>query len=143
MIEQSGTYEIEHNVDEVFDYINQPQNLSELSPTIEESNGIGKNQQGAHIIEAEYTVAGGIASGEAVLNPEKYVQNEVIRYSIDDDIKGYIQWEFENKNNKTILTYSAEYEITIPVPDLFVNTVGQKISQREIDAIIENLRANL
>lgn len=143
MIEQSGTYKIEHNVNKVFDYINQPQNLSKLSPTIDKSEGIGKNQHGVHIIKAEYTVAGGIASGEAVLNPEEYVKNKVIRYSIDDDIKGYIQWEFEQMNNKTILTYSAEYEITIPVPDLFVNTVGQRISQREIDSMIENLRANL
>jgi carbon monoxide dehydrogenase subunit G len=143
MIEQTGTYEIEHKIDEVFNYISQPNNLSELSPTIEESKGKGQSDNGGSIIEVDYEVAGGIASGTSTLEPERYVQNKVIKYTIDDDISGFIKWEFKNDGDSTILRYSAQYEVKIPVPDIFLNTVGQRVSQNELDSIIENLRSGL
>lgn len=143
MIEQTGTYEIEYEIDDVFNYISQPSNLSELSPTIEKSRGKGQSDNGGNIIEVDYKVAGGIASGTSTLEPEKYVQNKVIKYTIDDDISGFIKWEFKNNGDSTILRYSAQYEVTIPVPDIFLNTVGQRVSQNELDSIIENLRNGL
>lgn len=140
---QEGEYYIDHPPEVVFEYMNQPSNAAEVSPTLENSEGVRVADNGGWVVRAEYEVAGGIADGELILQPEAFEPEEKIRYTLDDDISGYVEWRFEEEGDGTMFTYEAEYTVEIPVPSFFMETVGRQITQRELDAIISNLRTQV
>lgn len=140
MVYQEGKYYIDYPPETVFEYMNQPENAAEVSPTLENSEEIGKADNGGWIVEAEYEIVGGIADGTITMRPEVFEQNRRIRYTVDDDISGYVDWKFEQQDEGTQFIYEAEYSVEIPVPDLFMNTVGKQITKRELNEIIKNLR---
>ena len=143
MVKQEETYYLEYDTDAVFSYISKPENVAEVSPSLEDSRQIGVADNGGKVIEAEYSVGKGIAEGTAVLEPVIFQEPERIRYTIDDDIAGFIEWRFKQEDNGTKFEYEAEYTVEIPVPDFFMNTIGKHISQRELDTMVQNLRSEL
>jgi carbon monoxide dehydrogenase subunit G len=140
MVHQEGSYYIDYSPEDVFEYMNQPRNAAEVSPTLENSREIGKANNGGWIVEAEYEIAGGIADGSIILRPEVFEKNRRIKYTVDDDISGYIEWKFNQQDEGTEFIYEADYSVEIPVPDLFMNTIGKQITKRELEEIIKNIR---
>lgn len=143
MVEQNGEYYLDYPPSVVFGYLRQAEHVSTLAPSLDDSVAVDEAENGGPIIRAEYSVGSGIAEGSTHLIPQVFEPNERIRYAIDDDIRGYIDWSFEPEGEGTRFVYDAEYEVTIPVPDFFMKTIGQHISQRELDVMIENLREEL
>lgn len=140
---QESTYQLEHPPEVVFSYIDNPDNISKISPTIKSSKGVERSENGGWVVEIEYKVLNDIASGKTNMMPEEYEENERIRYSIDDDISGYIDWYFEEEDGGTLFTHEVEYEVEIPVPKFFVNTVGKKLAEREINSVVSNIKDGL
>ena len=87
---QEGEYYIDHPPDVVFEYIKKPSNVAEISPTLENSEGVHIADNGGWVVRAEYELAGGIADGELILQPDLFEPEERIRYTLDDDISGYV-----------------------------------------------------
>lgn len=137
---QEGEYYIDHPPEIVFEYMNKPSNAAKVSPTLKTSKGVRIAENGGWIVRAEYEVVGGIADGELTLHPEEFEHEEKIRYTLDDDISGYVEWQFEEDGDGTLFMYEAEYTVEIPVPSFFMRTIGEQVTQRELDAIISNLR---
>lgn len=143
MVQVEGEYYVDYEPEKVFKFLNRPRTLSDISPTMKNSKPVGKADNGGWIILAEYEVAGGIASGETELEPEVFEKNQTVKYSIDDDIKGYLKWDLTEHSGGTKFTYEAKYSVEIPVPDLFMKTVGVHLSKRELDKVAENLKDSL
>lgn len=143
MEQLSGVYEFNQDPTTVFEYMRKPENASDVAPSLVNSEGVRQLDSGAWIVRAEYELAGGIADGELILNPTKYTEYEEIEYEVDDDISGYINWKFEEHNNGTRFYYEAEYEVDIPVPKIFMSTVGNRLVENELDGMMENLQKQI
>ena len=143
MVRQEGQYYLDHDPETVFSYMNKPENAAKVSSALSQSRSVGRAENGGWIVEAKYELGGGLAEGTIVLEPELFEENNRIRYVFNDDVSGYVDWVFEPHEGGTMFNYEAEYVLDIPIPDMLVSKVVSRISQNELETIMENLRENL
>ena len=52
-------------------------------------------------------------------------------------------WEFEADDGETVVTYTARYDVPIPVLDVVVEPFVERYNERELRTTLENLRTRL
>jgi uncharacterized membrane protein len=88
-----------------------------------------------------YTMAGVDLDGELVAveyEPERHV-----RWAMTGDLDGEITWELRPENGATDLTYTARYDLPVPVLDAVVEPFARRYNERELRTTLENLRSRL
>jgi len=125
----------------VFEYMDRPENQPEITPSLTRSETLERLENGGKRVAYEYEMAGISIEGE--ITAVDWVENERIAWRMDGDLEGDLEWRFEDEDDGTRVTYSAEYSIPVPVLDAVVAPFVRRYNERELRTTLENLRTRL
>jgi carbon monoxide dehydrogenase subunit G len=113
MITVEGSTTIQQPIARVFDYMNQPKNQVEITPSLSEVKNTERIENGG--IRAGYTYKMAGMNFRGKVEAQEFYPKEKINFRMSGDIDGNIIWLFQDENGHTRFTYRAEYEIPNPL----------------------------
>lgn len=127
-------------VDKVFGYLEKPENLPQIWPSLYEVSKVEKIPTGGHRFAWLYNMVGTHIKGTT--ETESFVDRKLIVDRTTGDIDGTFKWTFVGENGTTEVTFDVEYEEKgfLPEKDLYF---FQKRNEVEAEAILANLKARL
>jgi uncharacterized membrane protein len=127
-------------VDRVFGYIEKPENLPQIWPSLYEVSKVETIPNGGHRFAWLYNMIGTPING--MVETFKYESQKLIVDKATGDVDGTFQWTFAGENGTTEVTFDAEYEQKgfLPEQDL---TFFERRNEVEAEAILSNLKARL
>lgn len=135
------TTRIDAPVTVVFEYLDDPRNQPEFTPSLTRSEPVEELSNGGKRVAYTYSMAGIDLTGE--ITATKYEPESAIHWEMDGDITGEIKWAFEADGETTIFSYTAQYDIPVPVLDSVVKPFAERYNERELTTALENLRTRI
>jgi uncharacterized protein YndB with AHSA1/START domain len=127
-------------VDRVFGYIEKPENLPQIWPSLYEVNKVEKIPNGGHRFAWLYNMIGTPVKG--MVETFQYESPRLIVDKASGDVDGTFKWTFAGENGTTEVTFDAEYDQKgfLPEQDL---TFFERRNEIDAEAILSNLKARL
>lgn len=141
MVEVTRSIRIGVPVETVFAYMDRTENQPEITPSLTRSEPLAKLPNGGKRVAYTYTMAGIGLDGH--IEAVEYEPEQRIRWEMTGDLTGTIEWTFEKDGDETVVIYSAEYDIPVPVLDAVVGPFVRRYNERELRTTLENLRTRL
>jgi uncharacterized membrane protein len=125
---------------EVFGYIEKPENLPQIWPSLYEVTKVEKTSNGGHRFMWLYNMIGTPIKGTT--ETLEYVDRKLIFDKATGDVDGTFKWTFAGENGTTEVTFDAEYDQKgfLPEQDL---VFFERRNEVEAEAILSNLKARL
>jgi uncharacterized membrane protein len=141
MVTVSETVRIDAPLSDVFEYMDQPENQPEITPSLVHSQTVEVLPNGGKRVEYTYEMAGVKLDGyiEAV----EYEPESRIRWEMTGDLEGEITWVFEADGDGTVVTYASEYELPVPVLSAVVAPFVKRYNERDLRTTLANLKTRL
>ncbi|MFB6117252.1 SRPBCC family protein [Halosegnis sp.] len=140
MLTVSEDIEIEAPVAEVFDYMDNPHNQTEISPSVTDIRDVEQDESGKSLAFT-YEMAGVPLNGR--LETRVYEPEERIVFDMEGALSGTITWEFEPSDAGTRVTYGAEYDLPSSVLERVVRPFAERYNERELRTTLENLKTRV
>lgn len=141
MISISESIHIDVPVETVFDFLDDPHNHAEVTPSLAEVRNIEPLENGGKRVEHTYTMAGVSLDGELV--EETHEENERMVFEMSGGLSGEITIETTVANGGTELTYSANYELPGRVLSSVTEPFVRRYNERELRTTLENVKTRL
>jgi uncharacterized membrane protein len=127
-------------LEKVFDYVEQPENLPQIWPSLYDVSKVEKIPSGGHRFTWLYNMIGTPIKGTT--ETFEYEERKLIIDKATGDVDGTFQWAFAGANGTTTVTFDAEYEQKgfLPEKDLMF---FERRNEVEAEAILSNLKARL
>lgn len=141
MASVSESIRVDRPVEVVFEFLDDPRNHAEITPSLASVSGIEPLENGGKRVEHTYQMAGISLGG--VLVERVHEENERMVFEMDGDLTGQIDIAFEGDDETTTVTYRAEYDLPGRVLSKLAAPVIQRYNRRELSKTLANLRARL
>ena len=128
-------------VEKVFDYAENPENFTEIWPSLEEVKNIKEQANGGQSFDWVYKMAGIRLSGSS--ENIEYVRNERTVARTSGGIESTITWEYQAVDGGTKFTATTEYKIPIPVLGKLAESVIIKMEENGQEVLLANLKARM
>lgn len=127
-------------LDKVFGYIEQPENLPQIWPSLYEVSKVEKIPTGGHRFAWLYNMVGTPIKGTT--ETIKFEDRKIIFDKATGEVDGTFKWTFAGQNGTTEVTFDVEYEEKgfLPTQDL---KFFERRNEVEAEAILTNLKARL
>jgi uncharacterized membrane protein len=127
-------------VDKVFGYVEKPENLPQIWPSLYEVSEVEKIPSGGHRFMWLYNMIGTPIKGTT--ETYKFEDRKFIFDKATGDVDGTFKWTFAGENGTTEVTFDVEYEQKgfLPEQDL---KFFERRNEVEAEAILTNLKARL
>ncbi|WP_343217980.1 SRPBCC family protein [Halobellus inordinatus] len=125
----------------VFEYMDVPENQARISPRLSRVETLGVLDNGGK--RARYTYRLGFpfrgeVRGVVHEPPERIV------FELSGDIEGRLQWTFETVDDRTLVTYAADYDFGLPpILDRVLGPIAARYNRRELERTLANLDQQL
>jgi uncharacterized membrane protein len=135
--------DIDASVEAVFDYMDEPQNQPEITPSLTQSHLLERLPNGGSRVRYTYTIFGLPFSGE--VRATDYVTNERIVWSMEGDLQGTIRWYVQQLNDDHCrFTYAATYALPGPsIVQSLLKPLVRRYNEREVNALLKRLKAQV
>lgn len=141
MASVSESVRIDRPVETVFEFLDDPRNHAEITPSLASVGGIERLENGGKRVEHTYEMAGISLSGELV--ERVHEQNERMVFGMEGDLSGEIEITFEGDDETTTVTYSADYDLPGRVLSKLAAPLIRRYNERELSKTLANLQARL
>ena len=141
MVSISESIHIDAPVEAVFEFLDDPRNHAEVTPSLAEVRNIEPLENGGKRVEHTYTMAGVSLDGELV--EETHEENERMVFEMSGGLSGSITIETAGANDGTELTYSATYELPGRVLSSVAKPFVRRYNERELRTTLENVKTRL
>ena len=141
MISVSEDILIDAPVERVYEYMDDPHNHAEVTPSITDVRNVEHLENGGKRLEHTYTMAGVGVDGE--LEEVEHIEDELMRFEMRGELEGEIELTFEGEDGGTRLTYTAEYGVPTKVLEKLVEPFVRRYNERELRTTLENVKARL
>jgi carbon monoxide dehydrogenase subunit G len=131
--------EINAPVEKVFEFMEDPENLPEIWPSMQEVTNVKKLPEGGRTYDWTYKMAGIKFKGSS--KTLKFIDNERAVVVSEKGIPSKFIWEYHPYGEGTSLDVRIEYEIPVPVLGKLAEKVIIKMNDNEADALLSNLKA--
>ena len=128
-------------VEEVFSFVAYTPNLVEVWPSLVEVRDWQRSEDGISEFTYTYQMAGFKFKGGN--RDSEFIPNQSIVTESTGGMEAVIRWNFEQVDGGTHVTFTGDYNVSIPL-------VGKAISDRiaalngiEIDALLHNMKIKL
>ena len=138
MVRVEDRIDIDASIDEVFDYMDQPENQAEITPSLVESELVERLPNGGSRAKYTYSFVGVHLNGE--VRATAHDRPHHIAFEMDGDLEGTIEWTLEEANSGTHITYVAEYDIPVPVLKSVAESFARRYNEREVTTLLQNLK---
>ncbi|WP_435063309.1 SRPBCC family protein [Halobaculum sp. EA56] len=141
MVSVSRSIRVDAPAEAVFDYVDEPENHVELTPSLVDVSNVEPLENGGKRLEYTYKMAGVDLTG--TLETPTYEPNERIVFEMDGDLTGTLTWTFEATDGGTEVAYAAEYDLPGGVLARVAEPFAVRYNERELRTTLENLRDRL
>lgn len=141
MITASDSIEIDADVATVFEYMDDPHNHAEVTPSISDVRNVEPLENGGKRLDFTYEMAGVGLDGE--LEETVHEENERMVFDMRGTLSGEISLEFEATADGTRLTYTGTYEIPGRVVSSVAEPFVRRYNERELETTLQNVKSRL
>lgn len=141
MVSVSETIRIDRPIEAVFQYLDDPRNHVEITPSLAEVRNIEPLDNGGKRVEHTYKMAGIGLDGELV--EQTHVENERLHFEMRGSLSGEIDITLEAVDGGTEVHYSAEYDLPDSVLSEVAKPFVRRYNERELSTTLENLKTRL
>lgn len=142
MVSVSESIRIARPVEDVFAFLDKPDNHQTVTPSLTEARELERLDNGGKRVEHTYSMAGIKLSGE--LTEIEHVENERLVFEMSGHLEGEIRIETTPVGeNKTEVTYSADYEVPGRVLSAVAGPFVRRYNERELTSTLENTKTHL
>ncbi len=137
MAEVSDTIHVGAPPEEVFEFMDDPENQVAVTPSLSAVENVEELLKGRRV-EYVYSMAGATMHG--TVETVEYDPPNLMLWTLDGTIEGQIRQEFEPEDGGTLVTYAAEYTVPVPALKGLAEPVVERYNRREVQTILENLK---
>lgn len=120
---------------EVFEYVDVPEHLREITPSI---SSVETAPGGGRRARYDYEMAGvGI---DLAVRTAEHDPPERLVLDVGGDLDGTVRWSFDPGDDATQVRWEADYEIPVPVLESVAEPLVRRYNRREVRRILANLR---
>lgn len=141
MVRVSETITIDRPLEEVFAYLDRPENHAEVTPSLETSETVEQLDNGGKRASYVYQMAG--ITREGHLTETTHEEGERMVFEMSGDITGEIEFSFTAADGGTEVTYAAEYDLPGRVISRVAEPFAKRYNRRELRTTLENLKTRL
>jgi len=128
-------------VEKVFGYGENPENITEIWPSMVEVKNIKELPNGGHSFDWVYKMAGMRLSGSS--EDVEFVRNERTVSRTIGGIESTVTWEYQPVDDGTKFTATTEYKVPIPLLGKLAESIVVKMNENEQEVILANLKARM
>lgn len=128
-------------LEKVFAYLENPQNLPEIWPSMLEVRGVRMQENGRKAYDWTYKMAG--VRLEGCTEHTGCIPNRRLETTSQTGIHSRFTWEFSGKQNQTIVTVEVTYSIPVAVLGHLAETFIRQLNEREAETVLSNLKARM
>ena len=128
-------------VEKVFEFVNKPENLVEIWPSLKEVMNIEELPNGGHSFDWTYRMAG--LSFEGKTEDIEIIPNERTVSISTGGIQSKVIFEYQSVEGGTIFTDNTDFTIPLPLMGKVAEPLIVKMNERESEAFLANLKARM
>ncbi len=132
---------IDAPVEEVFNYVEDPENIPEYWPSVIEIKDVEELPDGGARMTSVYKMAGVRFDVESVCTA--FVPNQRTVYESEGGVSSTATWIYEPQDGGTKVTIRNEYTVELPVLRKLAESFLVKMNENEADAILANVKAKM
>jgi carbon monoxide dehydrogenase subunit G len=134
----SASVRVDAPVDEVFAFMDDPENQRAITPAITDVRDVEPLENGGKRLGYTYSL-GGVPLDGALETPV-YEPDERVVFELSGALSGTITWTFEPTEAGTQVTYAAAYDLPgSPLVGPF-RPLARRYNERQLERTLENLR---
>ncbi len=141
MVSVSESIPIDRPPTVVFEYLDNPENHVEITPSLETVRNIERLENGGKRVEHTYSMAGVEIDGELVEHTHE--PDERLAFELRGPLDGEIDIRVEPADDGTVVHYRAEYEIPGRVISAVADPFVRRYNERELSTTLANLQTRL
>ncbi len=141
MVTVSDSIEIDADVERVYDYLDDPHNHAEVTPSLSDVRDVEPLENGGKRLAFTYEMAGVGLDGELVQTVAE--PNERLAFDMHGRLEGEIDLELEPTDEGARLTYTAHYELPGAVLSRVAEPFVKRYNEREQRTMLENTKSRL
>ncbi len=141
MVSIDETLQIDAPVEDVFAYMDDPQNHVEVTPSLAEVRNVEPTENGGKQLEHTFRMAGIGLDGELVETTHE--ENELMVFEMSGQLEGELRLEFDRVDDGTELTYNASYDLPESVLGRVAEPFVRRYNERELRTTLENIKTRL
>ncbi|SDJ57681.1 Polyketide cyclase / dehydrase and lipid transport [Halovenus aranensis] len=141
MVSVSRSIHIDTPVETVFEYLDDPRNHPEVTPSLSEVRNIEPLDNGGKRVEHTYKMAGIGVDGELV--EEIHDDGERMVFEMRGELTGEIEIETVPDGDGTELRYRATYDLPGTVISALATPFVRRYNERELQTTLENTKTRL
>ncbi len=141
MVGVSDTIHVDAPPRHVFEYLDDPHNHVEITPSLVDVANIEPLENGGKRADFVYSIAGVKLEGELVETVHE--PDERMTFELRGGLPGEIDIGLEPAGEGTRVTYAAEYEIPGRVLSRVAEPFVRQYNKRELRTVLENLQTRL
>jgi carbon monoxide dehydrogenase subunit G len=130
--------EIRAPVEKVFEFMEEPKNLVEIWPSMQEVRNVKEQPEGGQTYDWTYKMAGIKFKGSS--KTLEFVENERSVVVNEEGIPSKLTWEYSPSGEGSSLDVHIEYQIPVPVLGKLAEKVVVKMNENEADTLLSNLK---
>ncbi|MCL9813682.1 SRPBCC family protein [Natranaeroarchaeum aerophilus] len=136
----SETIHVPAPVDEVFAFLDDPNNHMAVTPSIADIDNVERLENGGKRLDHTFRMAGVALDGELVQTVHE--PDERMVFEMRGRLEGEIGLQFEAEDGGTRLTYAATYEIPGNVLSAVAAPFARRYNERELRTTLENVQTH-
>ena len=141
MAELESTITINAPAEKIFGYINVPDNLLEIWPSMVEVKDVKRLPNGGNEFRWVFKMVG--MRFEGTSEDTELVANQRVVSKTKGGIQSTITWTFQTENGGTKVTFGAEYTVPVPLLGKLAEAFIVKANEGETELLLANLKARM
>ncbi|MBN2500119.1 MAG: SRPBCC family protein [Anaerolineales bacterium] len=132
---------IQAPIEEVFEFVADTPKLAEVWPSLRIVKSWERNEEGLAKFDYEYLMAGMTFRGTNV--DLEYVPNQKIVTKSTTGLDSTITWQFSPQPQGTLVTFTAEYKVPVPLIGPMAENVIVSMNNMDIELLLSTLKRRL
>lgn len=141
MIEVSDTVHVDADPRRVFEYLDDPHNHVEITPSLVAVSDVESLDNGGKRASFTYGIAGVKTEGELV--ETTHDPDERMAFELRGTLSGTIEIEIEPESEGARVTYAAEYDVPGRVLERVAEPFVRRYNEQEVNTLLGNLQTRL
>ena len=141
MLRVRKSIEIHAPVSEVFAYLNSPQNLLEIWPSMQEIRNVKEGPSGWYSFDWVYKMAGVRIEGHC--DTVELEPNHLIVRKNEKGIRSTFRWTLEGRGDTTLFHSEVDYEIPGGILAKLAQPFVHALNEREAETFGANLKGRI
>lgn len=141
MVTVSDDIEIDADPEAVFEYLDDPHNHAEVTPSLSDVRDVEPLENGGKRLSFTYQMAGIGLDGSLIQTVHEPPTQ--LTFDMEGTLSGEIDLAIEPTNSGTRLTYTGTYDIPGRVLSALAEPFVKRYNERELRSTLENVEARL